>query len=208
MSGQEPGDSSFISKNRLEALVDGVFAFAMTLLVIGLTVPSIPKSQAAAELTPALLSMWPELLSFLIAFFVLASFWVVHHRHFHYLNSVDTPVLWLNIVILIFVVLVPFTTDVSGDYSDVQIAVILFHLNLLILGLLFFVQWQYIVRHPSLAGTIPKEYTKKQVVARIITPLTACIGIAISFYSPSNSMWAYLVIPLWFRTLRWMGWNV
>ena len=207
MSGQEPGDSSFIAKNRLEALVDGVFAFAMTLLVIGLTVPSIPKSQAAAELTPALLSMWPELLSFLIAFFVLASFWVVHHRHFHYLNSVDTAVLWLNIVILIFVVLVPFTTNVSGDYSDVQIAVILFHLNLLILGLLFFVQWQYIVRHPSIAGIIVK-YTNKQVVARIITPLAACIGIIISFYSPSNSMWAYLVIPLCFRIFRQMGWNV
>jgi uncharacterized membrane protein len=57
MSGQAAGDSSFIAKNRLEALVDGVFVFAMTLLVIGLAVPSIPKSQAAAELTPALLSM-------------------------------------------------------------------------------------------------------------------------------------------------------
>ncbi len=96
---------------------------------------------------------------------MLAAFWVVHHRHFYYLNSVDTPVLWLNIIILIFVVLVPFTTNVSGDYSNVQIAVILFHLNLLILGLLFFVQWQYIVRHPSFAGTIPKEHTHKQVVA-------------------------------------------
>ena len=143
-------------------------------------------------------------LSFLIAFFVLASFWVVHHRHFHYLNSVDTAVLWLNIVILIFVVLVPFTTNVSGNYSDVQIAVILFHLNLFILGLLFFVQWQYIVRHPSLAGTIPKEHTRKQVVARTITPLAACVGIAISFCSPSNSMWAYLLIPICFRTIHWM----
>lgn len=204
MSGQDPGDAAFISKNRLEALVDGVFAFAMTLLVISLTVPSIPKSRAAAELAPALLSMWPELLSFLIAFFVLASFWVVHHRHFHYLNAVDTPILWLNIVILIFVVLVPFTTNVSGDYSDVQIAVILFHLNLLMLGLLFFIQWQYLVRHPTLAGTIPIDLTPKQAVDRIITPLAACVGIALSFYSPAHSMWSYLVVPLCVRTIRWI----
>jgi len=60
---------SFISKNRLEALVDGVFAFAMTLLVVSLSVPEIPKSAAAVELPQHIATMFPEFLSFLIAFF-------------------------------------------------------------------------------------------------------------------------------------------
>ena len=97
---------------------------------------------------------------------------------------------------LIFVVLVPFTTHVSGDYSSVQIAVVLFHANMLILSLLFFCQWQYLLRHPSLMGPIPPDRATVGVVDRIKTPVSACVGILVSFYSPANSMWAYPVVPL------------
>ncbi|MDD5024299.1 MAG: TMEM175 family protein, partial [Methanoregula sp.] len=90
-------DRSFISKNRLEALVDSVFAFAMTLLVVSLAIPAIPRSEAAAELPAYLARMYPEFVSFLVAFLLLAIFWIVHHRQFHSLHTVDSGVLWLNI---------------------------------------------------------------------------------------------------------------
>ena len=103
-SDEEILDNTLISKARLEALVDGVFAFAMTLLVVSLNVPTIPKAEAATELPAYLVTMFPQFLSFLIAFFILASLWIVHHEHFHFLRSVNKVVLWLNILILIFVV--------------------------------------------------------------------------------------------------------
>lgn len=206
MDGQEPGDTGYISKTRLEALVDAVFAFAMTLLVISLTVPTLPKTEAAAELPRYLASMEPQFLSFLIAFFVLASFWIVHHKHFHYLRAVDRPLLWINILILVFVVLVPFTTNLSGDYSHIWIAVTFFHANMLLLGVLFFVHWQYIILHPVLNGTLPDAPRAWEgSIERFIIIISACTGIGISFFTPSDSFYAYLIVPVAVRVLSWIN---
>ncbi|MCX6683631.1 MAG: TMEM175 family protein [Methanoregula sp.] len=89
MSEQETMDKYHISKSRLEALFDGIFAFAMTLLVTGFVVPPIPVSDAPAVLPGYIAAMRPEFYSFLIAFLILASFWLVHHRRFHYVRIVD-----------------------------------------------------------------------------------------------------------------------
>jgi len=200
MEVQENSGTDFISKNRLEALVDGVFAFAMTLLAVSLSVPIIPKAEAATELPKYIGSMYPEFLSFFIAFFILASFWIVHHEHFHFLHSVNKNVLWLNILILIFVVLVPFSTNLSGDYSNVRIADLMFHANMLILGFLFFIQWQYIIRCPALlAGPVPPTRAHDSSLYRIGIILAAFTGIAITLFSPSYSMLAYLFVPLIMR---------
>lgn len=205
MEVQENPENTIISKNRLEALVDGVFAFAMTLLAVSLTVPSIPKSEAAVELPAYMNSMYPEFLSFIIAFFILASFWIVHHEHFHFLRSVDRVLLWLNILILIFVVLVPFSTNLSGDYSQVQIACIVFHVNMIVLGILFFIQWQYIIRRPSLLNmSVPPSRAHDSALYRFSFILAAGIGIIVTFYSPSFSMLSYLVVPLTIRAGLWL----
>ena len=205
MDAQESAESNFISKNRLEALVDGVFAFAMTLLVVGLAVPSIPKADAATELPKYLATMYPEFLSFLIAFFILASFWIVHHEQFHFLHSVNKLDLWLNILILIFVVLVPFSTNLSGDYSHVQIATLVFHANMLILGLLFFIQWQYIIRCPALLiGPVHPNRALDFALERIIIIIAACVGIVLSLMSSQYSMLAYLFVPVIMRILIWV----
>ena len=196
MSDREREDESYISKNRLETLVDSVFAFAMTLLVISLAIPAIPKSQAAAELPVYIAGMYPEFVSFLLAFLLLAVFWILHHRHFHSLHTVDSKILWLNIFILICIVLVPFTTSVSGDYSEVQVAVVLFHLNLLAIGLFFVIHWYYITHTPRLVELPISERAACCGSRRsLVTPSVALIGIALSFYFSGYSMFAYLLIP-------------
>jgi uncharacterized membrane protein len=195
MSNRGQGEESYISKNRLEALVDGVFAFAMTLLVVSLGIPTIPDSQAAAELPAYIAGMYPEFVSFVLAFLLLAVFWIVHHRHFHFLHTIDSRVLWLNIGILICIVLVPFTTSVSGDYPDVQIAVGIFHLNLLAIGLFFTAHWYYITHTPRLVEPAITERAACCGSRRsLVTPFVALIGIALSFFFPGLSMLAYLLI--------------
>lgn len=201
MSNRFWGEESFISKNRLESLVDSVFAFAMTLLVISLAIPQIPKPEAAAELPPYIAGMVPEFTSFIIAFLLLAVFWTVHHRNFHFLHTIDSRVLWLNIFILICIVLVPFTTSVSGDYPDVLVAVILFHTNLLAIGLLFAAHWYYITHAPRLVEPpIDEKIVRCGSKKSFITPVIATIAIILSFFSSSNSMFTYLLIPpaVWF----------
>jgi uncharacterized membrane protein len=206
MEAQEsPAENNIISKNRLEALVDGVFAFAMTLLVVGLSVPDIPRADAAVELPKHIATMFPEILSFVIAFLVLASFWIVHHEHFHYLRSVNGWVLWLNIFILIFVVLVPFSTNLSGDYPHVPIAPFIFHLNMLALGTLFLLQWQYIIRRPALlAAPIHPGRVQDAIMERFSVILAAVSGMILLYLGVNfSTMYMYGVFPCAIRILIW-----
>ena len=205
MESEEILSDTLISKSRLEALVDGVFAFAMTLLVVGLSVPTIPKAEAATELPAYVASMFPQFLSFLIAFFILASLWIVHHEHFHFLRSVDKVVLWLNVLILIFVVLVPFSTNLSGDYPHVPIAPLIFHANMLILSCLFLVHWQYIIRRPALlTGPIRPDRILDAVMDRVPIIIAALAGMAIVLTNePFSSMYMYLIFPLLMRIVMW-----
>ncbi len=206
MSGQEPAGDYHISKNRVEALVDGIFAFAMTLLVIGLSVPILTKEQAATELSARVMAMHSEFFMFFIAFFVLASFWLVHHRQFHFVRTVDPMLMRINLLILAFIVFMPFTTNISGDYSEVLVAVDLFHANMFIIGMLFLCQWYYLVHNPGItSGEITSIAATTGMLRGIVLPVVALLAIGVSFFSPSDSMWCYLLIPLVIMAVRMGG---
>jgi uncharacterized membrane protein len=193
MSGQETGEEEFISKNRLEALIDGIFAFAMTLLVLSLAVPVIPSAQAAEKLPDILIGMGPAFLSFIIAFFVLARFWMAHHRYFLLLKTIDKNLLWLNLIALMGIVFVPFSTDLSGDYSGVPVAVELFHINLLFIGVLFAVQWHYISKRPALTiRKIEERETRCMTARSLVLPVVAVTGIVLTPFIFGWSMLVYL----------------
>lgn len=195
-----PEDSKF-SRNRLEALVDAVFAFAMTLLVTGFVIPVLPASEAAAELPGRIASMHTEFFSFLIAFFVLASFWLVHHRQFRFVRTVNMTVVRITLFILAAVVMMPFTTNISGDYAGVQVAADLFHVNMFVLGILFLFEWWYLVRHAELtpAGGIGRPEAVNGMRRGCVVPAVSALGFAISFADPSLSMAIYiLLIPAFF----------
>ncbi|HOX35803.1 MAG TPA: TMEM175 family protein [Methanoregulaceae archaeon] len=197
-------EESKISKSRLEALVDGIFAFAMTLLVTGLTIPVLPGPVAAAELPALVAAMRPEFISLLIAFFILASFWLAHHRQFHHVRMVDMNLVRINLCILLCVILLPFTTSISGDYDHVRIAVDLFHFNLFFLGLFFLVHWWYVNRTPAVTnGEIPKADAGNGMRRSLIVPSVAVIGLIIAFFDPRLSMMVYLLlIPAFFLQSR------
>lgn len=184
-----------ISRNRLEALVDGIFAFAMTLLVTGLVIPRLSKTEAETMLAASIAEMRSEFVSFLVAFFVLASFWQMHHRQFHYVRVVDSGIIRITLFILACVVLMPFTTNISGDYSDVQVAVNLFHTNMFGLGLFFLIHWWYLTRTPNITSVeISGRDATNGICRSLITPVISVLGFVISFISPSWSMATYLLI--------------
>lgn len=184
-----------ISKNRLEALVDGIFAFAMTLLVTGLVIPHLSKEEAGAKLTAAIREMRSEFISFLVAFFVLASFWQMHHRQLHYVRVVDPGIIRITLFILVCVILMPFTTNISGDYSHVQIAVNLFHVNMFSLGFFFLIHWWYLTRtHDVTSVAISNRDALNGMLRSLIAPVISALAFALSFISPAWSMATYLLI--------------
>lgn len=193
-----------ISKNRLETLVDGIFAFAMTLLVLGITPPKPDITEAQAVLASQIFSLVPQFFLFVIAFLILSSFWLDHHRHFHFVRAVDPRLLWINISLLIFIVLLPFSTDIGGDYPGVQVAVLFFHINILIVGAIFSYHLYYISQSEILRDPqADKDFLRKQITQSLLLPAVASLAVIFSFINPSASLFVYLVVPVSRYFLHW-----
>jgi uncharacterized membrane protein len=123
------------SIDRLLALSDGVVAIALTLLVLQLKVPSVSElsnPNSAAELAAALGNGGDSLISYVISFYVVAQFWLVHHRVFQHLASQQEGLAWWNFAFLFTITIMPFTSALLGEYSSNPLAVDIFALNLLL----------------------------------------------------------------------------
>ncbi|MGE4554480.1 MAG: TMEM175 family protein, partial [Desulfovibrionaceae bacterium] len=123
-----------LKPSRLESLTEGIFAIAMTILVLDVKLPAGGRYDSAG-LWAVLAGQGQILYNYFVSFALLGLFWIVHNRQFRYLTRTSSAHIWLNIGMLACVSLVPFTTqlyhlDVEGRTADV-----LFAANLLLVGL-------------------------------------------------------------------------
>jgi uncharacterized membrane protein len=116
-----------MDRSRLEAFSDGVFAVAITLLALNLTV----EGPGHGQLINQLYGKWPAFLAYLISFFTIGIIWVNHHALVRSIVKVDRTLLFVNLVLLLFVVLIPFATATEADYfphndQNAQLAAVLY----------------------------------------------------------------------------------
>lgn len=184
-----------MEKNRMESLTDGIFAFAMTLLVTSMILPRDATVTMSSGAT--LFTMLPDFYHYIIAFFVLAAFWMAHHGQFSRLHHIDNTFLHLNIVGLFFVTLVPFSTSFIGDYDTDVIATCLFEINLMILGLIFALQWLYAARkHRLISPDYPASAIRRQLYHGLIIPFISLTGVVITLIGSDSSTMIYMTSPL------------
>ena len=131
------------STTRIEALSDGVFAIAMTLMIFYIKVPQVPSERVTAELTRRLLDLWPQFLVYVISFVMLGVYWVGHHNQYRHIRRTNRILLWINNALLLSVTLIPFSTSLVGSYPTHQVAVILYATNLVLVGVVLFSHWRY-----------------------------------------------------------------
>jgi uncharacterized membrane protein len=198
------GKSRFVlTTRRIEALTDGIFAIAMTLLVLTLTLPDM--AQTKLSLSQLLVDQWPKFFNYALSFLLLAIFWIVHHQQFHVIRRTDRNHVWINIGILMFVALMPFSTDIAGDYSGETLAELVFSANLLILGLLFLLNWWYACRNHRLVDhDLDRETIVSGIRRNCVTPVVAAISMVLSLFIPRWGLTVYMLIPFihllpWFR---------
>jgi uncharacterized membrane protein len=179
-------------KNRLETFVDGVFAVAITILVLDFVIPVLPHSNVT--LLNFMNSLLPKFLGYFLAFFLLGLFLNNHSRQFLNLEYADQKLWWLNIVFLAFVVLVPFATSIWTEYGDTTIGVLFFHFNMLIAGLILYFNWSYVKNHKYL---LRKKITSRTIsiitYRNLAIPIASIIAIGIAFLAPLLSNVAYLL---------------
>jgi uncharacterized membrane protein len=198
MAKENPRPVLTLGKNRAEALTDGIFAFAMTLLVLGMDVPQptggIPDADAVSLI---LQDIYPDFTHYLVAFIMLASFWLLHHRCYDRLKTIDLRMLWMNIATLVFVALIPFSTDLADDYVEAPLAGLIFSCNMLIVGTLLFLQWRYASRKKDL---LSENVTAAQIAMvdrkMIIMPALSILAIAIALMGFPWTVMVYLLAPV------------
>lgn len=187
-----------LGKGRIEALSDGVFAIAMTLLVFNLRIPSFEHSPANAEVIEKLRPMLLPLGTYVVSFVSLGVYWIAHHNMFANIMRSDRVILWLNLYFLMFVAFLPFSTSIYSSTPYNQLLSILFGMNLFLIGLLLYITWRYASSQPGFIPVSMEESFRNQVKRRIIiTPATALIGVVAAIWNPIISTIIYFsMIPI------------
>ena len=190
-------DRRGLAKNRIEALADGIFAVAMTLLVLDIKSPENHPLESTADLIDHLVALEHSFAMYAISFIVLAIFWITHHLLFHFVRHVDRRLLWINMSFLLLVTFVPFSTDLMGDHGHLTLPVLVYGVNMLALGALLVFQVRYLATRPELAAPdlTPAAIAHMQREVRLYA-LIPLVSMAISFYSPRVGMYCYLLLAI------------
>jgi uncharacterized membrane protein len=131
------------SLERLAALSDGVFAVAMTLLVLDLRVPAASSIHSSKELWFALGASAPSILTYLMSFLTLGIFWLAQQAQLHHCRHSDKRLTWIHIAYLLIVTLLPFSTALLSRFMAYQASVLCYWLNLMLLGAVLFASIRY-----------------------------------------------------------------
>lgn len=183
---------------RVEALVDGVFAIAMTLLAFDLRVSDIFQSISNFNILNVISNIWPHLLIYAISFIILGFYWIEHHLQYDYIKSSSKYFLWINVLFLMVIALTPFTTGVLGRYLDEQFSIILYGINIVLVGILSYFHWWYVnFRRIVFKDATPVVIStiKKSI---LVAPIIASISILISFFSLWISLVIYALVPIYY----------
>ena len=178
--------------DRLVAFSDGVYAIAITLLVLSLSVPDGPEHRLGDELR----DLGPQLLSYALSFAVIGRYWVAHHRMFRALRRVNGTLLAVNLALLGCIALLPFPTQVLGDYGDTTLGTIIYAVTICAVGSLTALTGWYI-DHAGLSMPMPPSVVRARIVHGMVVVGVFAISIPIAFASPSIAKYSWLLmIPL------------
>jgi uncharacterized membrane protein len=169
---------------RMEAFSDGVFAFAITLLALGLKDPVLSAS-GSIPLVTGLLNEWPAFFAFITSFVTVLIAWVNHHNMFNYIHRIDPRLMFLNGLLLMFVVLTPFTTSLLSDHillPDAGTAALVYSGSFFVLALVWNGLWRYASNGLRLlGGHVTREDAESISRQYLAGPLLYGVALASAF---------------------------
>ena len=186
-----------LSTGRIETLGDGVFAIAMTLLILEVRVPEFHDVPSTGQFAAGLVALWPKFLCYVISFITLGVYWVAHHLHFVTIRRADRTLLWINILFFLVIGLVPFSTALVGSHLRQQIAVSLYGANMAVVGLTLYLHWTYATTNHRLVAPSTNPHLVRRVKQVILMgPAVYAVAILLAGVSTAASLVLYLLVNL------------
>jgi len=181
---------------RIQAFSDGVFAIAITLLVLGINVPKARELVAGGSLGSTLIKQWPHYLAFVTSFITIFAKWVNHHRIFSFIQKTDHPFLYWNGLLLLFITFMPFPTSLLAEY--------LLHPEANAAGAIFAGTYAAIAKNGRLLANNVDDREIRQITMQYrYAPLLYLAAFALSFLSVGLSVGLCLCLSVFFAVKGW-----
>ncbi|HEY1612466.1 MAG TPA: TMEM175 family protein [Rhizomicrobium sp.] len=190
-----------LSIERLAALSDGVFAVAMTLLVLDLRAPAADAVHSERDMLHAVLALAPQLLAYLMSFLTLGIFWLGQQTQIDQFARGDRNLVWIHLAFLFAVTLMPFSTILLARFMVWRVALLLYWANILLLGVILFASWSY-ARHAGLIGDdappeIDRAVRRRILIAQGLYALGAALCLVNTTWSVAFIVLVQLHYAIW-----------
>jgi uncharacterized membrane protein len=194
-----PSAEQRVGYERTVAISDGVFAIAITLLVLSIDVPDVPE----ARLGDALGALSDDVLMYFIGFAVMGLFWTGHHQFFTEVQVFDSRLVALDLVYLSLIALMPFTTGLLGEYADVALAVAIYAANVAAAALAEMAMTGLALRERLMV--VDPRRARALLISGLIVPAVFCVSIPIAYLDADAAKWSWLALLVLPRALRRVG---
>lgn len=186
-------DTLSVDPGRLMALCDGIFGMVMTLLIFGIEVPTVSFSNYMA-FDAFLASLLPTIGRYAVCFILVGTFWLYHHEYMK-VDKLTVPFVWLNLIYLLLIAFIPFTTMVMGKYALYLEADLLFSVNITLILFVLTVMFYYADYNGILTETVMKGKVHAYKTFLIILAITIIVAL-LNFSIPGHYIYLYLLIPI------------
>jgi uncharacterized membrane protein len=166
---------------RIAALSDGIFAFAMTVLVLEIHIPDRVDIHSEAELLASLAALWPRIVTWLLSLMTLGIFWVGQQTHLDHVEHADRDLTWLNYLFLTFVTALPFSTRLLAEFIAYETAFLIYWFNILLCGISILACAIYADRAGLIKADAPEHfsraYRRRVIIAQALYATGAALGL-------------------------------
>ncbi|GAB3779647.1 TMEM175 family protein [Dyella agri] len=189
---------------RLKTFSDGVFAIAITLLVIEVHVPRLDTLDDAAYLA-ALMHLLPSFMGFVLSFLTIGALWIAHHRLFGVLDSYEPRLMWPNMLLLMVIAFMPFATALMSSNPLARVPEVFYSATLLAAGLLQWLLFQLALRPGRIRPGVPPEEVSAMRWRALTLPTAATAALLAAPHMPGNNNFLLLTIPVLARVYVAIG---
>ena len=214
-SSRKENRKVFTNLDRINSFSDGVFAVAITLLVLSIAVPALEGAHTNANLLRSLSDVWEHFFAYALSFVIIGGFWYRHHALFDELDRYDSVFVVMNLALLMFIVFIPYPTSMIGKYSDIGLAVAIYSGTLMVSCVLMGAMALYATKGARLVNAdFNFEYSYAYVSRYATVALWFLLSAGIAFVKPSAGLYVLLgllvVSPIVERTrpfhTRYIAW--